>query len=403
MKACGLIVEYNPFHNGHLYHQEASRTKTNAEITVAVMSSSFLQRGEPGIIDKFSRTQAALKHGVDVVVELPFIYAVQYADLFAHGAVSILNALGVDYLCFGSESGDITEFTENYDYFNEHEDLFNEIRQNHLNEGQSFPQASTKAYEAIGLRDGKLDLGQPNNILGFSYVKAIRHLNSYIQPETITRTKSHYHDETIDYSIASATSIRKDLFNEGELSDLSKKALPDETINQLITYQQTSGLWHEWELYFPHLQLLVQTHSHEQLRHIHGMIEGLEYRLKQTVNQANNFQDWMERLKTKRYTWTRLQRMFVHLLTNTTKTEVDQYKERKEPPYIRLLGMSSMGREWINLRKKSLDVPLISNLQQLNDPLLNIEERATDAYYSPIPPHKRYSLKRQEIKGPIIT
>ncbi|MET3682033.1 putative nucleotidyltransferase [Alkalibacillus flavidus] len=401
MRACGLIVEYNPFHNGHLYHQEASREQTDADVTVAVMSGSFLQRGEPAIIDKFSRTKAALYHGVDVVLELPFIYAVQYADLFAKGAIATLDAIGVDTVCFGSESGRIDDFSNHYEQFKSHETQFHSVRQQFLNEGDSFPQASTKAYDAIGLRSQELDLGQPNNILGFSYVKAIKELHSSIQPDTITRTKSHYHDETINYSIASATSIRKELLEYGQLTEASQNALPDETVRQLHHYAD-KALWHDWEHYFPYLQLLVQTHSHRQLQHIHGMIEGLEYRLKQTVDQADSFREWMSLLKTKRYTWTRLQRMFVHLLTNTTKDDVAAYDELTTPPYVRLLGMTQTGQQWIRSKKKSLEVPLISNMQQTDHDLMAIEERATDAYYLPIEPHKRRLLKQQEIKGPII-
>ncbi|WP_307065420.1 nucleotidyltransferase [Alkalibacillus filiformis] len=402
MKSCGLIVEYNPFHNGHFYHQESSRQKTDADVTVAVMSSSFLQRGEPAIIDKFARTKAALNHHVDVVLELPFLYAVQYADLFAHGAVSILNALEVDYVCFGSESGDIQAFKDRYTHFKEHEEQFQSLLQKNLKQGYSFPQASTEAYDAIGLRSKELDLGQPNNILGFSYVKAIQNLNSDIIPETIQRTKSGYHDETIEHDIASATSIRQEIVSTKQLTKKAEQALPKETVKQLKSYQQNSGNWHDWELYFPYLQLIVQTKSEEELREVHGMIEGLEYKLKQTVNRVSNFQQWMEQLKTKRYTWTRLQRIFVHLLTNTTKDEVEAYKDLTEPPYIRLLGMNEQGRAFINQKKKQIDIPIISNLQQTQHPLIKIEERATDAYYSVIQPHHRANLRKQELTGPIM-
>ncbi|WP_188205708.1 nucleotidyltransferase [Alkalibacillus aidingensis] len=402
MKACGLIVEYNPFHNGHLYHLQASRQQTNSDVTVVVMSGSFLQRGEPAIIDKFKRTKAALTHGVDVVLELPFVYAVQYADLFAKGAISVLDALKVDYVCFGSEAGQITPFINGYMHFKENQSEFQTLLQNYLQQGLSFPKASTYAYEQIGLRTGEIDLGQPNNILGFSYVKAIHELNSQIQPETIQRSKSGYHDQSIETHIASATSIRKEILEQKQLTELANYALPKETVKQLKNYQSESGLWHEWEHYFPFLQLLVQTQSVDQLRRIHGMIEGLEYRLKQTVNQCRSFKDWMEQLKTKRYTWTRLQRMFVHLLTNTTKEEIDQYRSITTQPYIRLLGMSQTGRQFIQQRKKDLDVPLISNYQQLKHPMLQIEERATDAYYSVIAADKRSQLRKQEIIGPVM-
>ncbi|WP_017187856.1 nucleotidyltransferase family protein, partial [Alkalibacillus haloalkaliphilus] len=238
--------------------------------------------------------------------------------------------------------------------------------------------------------------------LGFSYVKAIQNLNSEIIPETIKRTKSGYHDETIEHDIASATSIRQEIVRTKQLTEKAEQALPRETVNQLKLYQQKSGTWHDWELYFSYLQLIVQTKSEEELREIHGMIEGLEYKLKQTVNRVTNFQQWMEQLKTKRYTWTRLQRMFVHLLTNTTKNEIEAHKNLTEPPYIRLLGMNEQGRAFINQKKKQIDIPIISNIQQAHHPLIRIEERATDAYYSVINPQQRANLRKQELSGPIM-
>lgn len=402
MKACGLIVEYNPFHNGHLYHVERSKEKTNADIMIAVMSSSFLQRGEPAIIDKFHRAKAALQSGVDLVVELPFVYAVQYADLFARGAILTLSELDVDYVCFGSEAGKIEPFIKGYEHYQEQEANFKQQLHKHLNEGLSFPQASKKAYQTIDLASGDIDLGQPNNILGFSYVKAIKELHSSIQPETIKRTKSGYHDEQIEHEIASATSIRKEIVNKREMTALAIKALPESTVNQLHHYLNLTSNWHDWELYFPYLQLLVQTKSHEELQSIQGVIEGLEYRLKQTVQEATSFQHWMTILKTKRYTWTRLQRVFVHLLTNTTKEDLEPYKELTQPPYVRILGMNQHGREYVQTIKKDMGVPLVSNMQETKHPMMKLEEKATDAYYIPHSPKIKQQLKKQELKGPII-
>ncbi|WP_277674118.1 nucleotidyltransferase [Piscibacillus halophilus] len=402
MKACGLIVEYNPFHNGHVYHVEQSKERTNADVMVAVMSGSFLQRGEPAIIDKFHRTKATLQHGVDIVLELPFVYAVQYSDLFARGAILTLSQLNVDYVCFGSEAGNITPFLEGYDHYLKHKPYFQQQLHQFLSEGLSFPQASKNAYQTIDLASGEIDLGQPNNILGFSYVKAIKELQTSIKPETIKRTKSGYHDEQIEHEIASATSIRKELLTQGTMSNNIQNALPYATAQQIKKYKEDYHSWHEWEIYFPFLQLLIQTKTHEELRNIHGVIEGLEYRLKNTVQEAVSFHHWMTLLKTKRYTWTRLQRMFVHLLTNTTHEQLEPYKALTEPPYLRILGMNQNGRQYIQSVKKEMDVPLISNIQELNHPMLQLEEKATDAYYSPLSPKFKQQLKKQELRGPIM-
>ncbi|RPF56097.1 nucleotidyltransferase [Aquisalibacillus elongatus] len=401
MKACGLIVEYNPFHNGHVYHLEQSKQETQADVMVAVMSGSFLQRGEPAIIDKFHRAKAALTSGVDILLELPYVYAVQYADLFAKGAMLQLDGLNVDDVCFGSEEGNIEPFLEGYDHYLQEKSLYQSTLHKYLDDGLSFPQASKKAYESINLTQGEIDLSQPNNILGFSYVKAVKELKSSINPRTIRRTKSGYHDPKIEHEIASATSIRNEILTSQEMTRNAINALPQSTTDQLLAYQQKSGSWHSWESYFPYLQLIVHTRSVEELSQIHGVIEGLEYRLKQTVQEAENFEQWMHLLKTKRYTWTRLQRMFAHILTNTTKNEVNEFDQLEQAPYLRILGMTDNGRNYIKSIKKDLEIPIFSNLQEHQHDMLNIEERATNAYYAPIPTPKRKQLKKQELTGPI--
>ena len=402
MNACGLIVEYNPFHNGHLFHFKQSKEKTEADVVIAVMSGTFLQRGEPAIIDKFHRTKAALLSGIDVVIELPFAFSCQYADLFAKGATMTLANLGVDYICFGSEHGQIKPFIDSYMHFKQNEDDFQIYLKRHLNDGLSFPQASKKAYEQIGMNHAGLDLSLPNNILGYSYVKAIYDYNLSIKPETIKRIENNYHDETIEKQIASATSVRKEMFHENELTAKAKLALPNSTIDMLQTYKASSKLWHEWENYLTILQHLVLTKSPNELREIHGIEEGFENRLKQTVHQANSFHDWMHLLKTKRYTWTRIQRNFVHLLTNTKKEEIEHIKQMKNIPYVRLLGMSNKGQEYIQRQKKQMDIKLISNLQDMEHPLLKMEERATDAYYSVVQPSLKKALRNEELTGPIF-
>lgn len=402
MKSCGLIVEYNPFHNGHLHHLIQSKVKTNSDIVIAVMSGTFLQRGEPAIIDKFHRTKAALQSGIDVVLELPFAFSCQYADLFAKGAIMTLAKIGVESICFGSEHGEISPFIKSYLHFKENEEQFHSKLKHFLNEGLSFPQASTKAYDAIGMTDVGLDLSLPNNILGYSYVKAIKELKVNIKPDTIKRTKSQYHDEKIEHQISSATSIRKEILENKKVTETAKKALPNSTVKQLVDYKKKYEVWHHWELYFPLLQYLVQTKSLDELRNIQGVDEGLEYRLKQTAPQVESFHEWMEKLKTKRYTWTRLQRLFCYLLTNTKKEEIDHIKQLNDIPYVRILGMSENGRAFIQSRKKQIDVPLITNMQQLDTPILELEEKATNAYYSVIKPKIKKALKKQELTGPIL-
>jgi len=401
VKACGLIVEYNPFHHGHIYHIQEAQKVSGADCMIAVMSGSFLQRGEPAIMDKFHRAKTALASGADIVLELPYPYAVQSSDLFAKGAVQTLHEVGVENICFGSESGDISHFITSYTNFKESESSYKHVLHEQMKSGNSFPEASRIAYQQIGLTNEQMDLSQPNNILGFSYIKTIFEHNLPIKPLTIKRTSSHYHDETITSTIASATSIRKQLFQQALISPETAATIPEETINQLAHYKDEATLWHSWEKYFHLIHYRVLTMSLSELAAIQGVDEGLEHRLKKTAHKATSFSNWMEAIKTKRYTWTRLQRMFVHLLTNTKKTDIAASLKNDSVPYVRLLGFTKKGQTYLHTIKKNMDVPVLTALHRHTNPMLAIEERASHAYYSVLPPENRDTLFKQELQAPI--
>ncbi|RDW17939.1 nucleotidyltransferase [Oceanobacillus chungangensis] len=402
MKATGLIVEYNPFHNGHVYHIEESKTATNADCTIAVMSGNFLQRGEPAIIDKYHRTKAALQSGIDIVLELPYAFAVQNSDIFAHGAVHTLNEIGVSSICFGSESGSISPFLNSYTTMKNNEDIYNTTLKHALAEGKSFPEASRDAYQEINLASSDIDLAKPNNILGFSYVKSILNNELPIEPITIKRTNNNFHDELITSDIASATSIRKQLIEQNELSIAIQQAIPKATAIQLQSYKNIASFWHTWELYFPLLHYRVMTMPLEELGMIHGVDEGLEHRIKKTAKQATSFEQWVTLIKTKRYTWTRIQRLFVHLLTNTKRSEITSIINLPTVPYVRVLGLTKTGQHYLNKRKKEIQVPIVSNIKRDAPTLMKLEERASYAYYSILPPEARIQAIKQEYKGPVV-
>ena len=402
LKACGLVVEYNPLHNGHVYHIQSAQKLSQADCIIAVMSGPFLQRGEPAIIDKFYRAKAALANGVDIVLELPYPYAVQSSQNFAKGALRTLDEIGVSSICFGSESGDITDFTSAYRLLKEKEPLYTETLQQNLKLGISFPEASMLSLEKVGLTTTKMDLSQPNNILGFSYVRTILDHHLAIEPLTIKREQSQYHDQLITNSISSATSIRKQLIDTDHLSEQVKTTLPTKSITQLTHYKNIASLWHNWEAYFPLIHYRVMTMSHEELAHIHGVDEGLEHRIKEMAKNVTSFQQWMNKVKTKRYTWTRLQRIFVHILTNTKKNDLVPFEHDESVPYIRLLGFTNTGRTYLNLYKKKLNVPLFTQFNKKDFDLLKMDERASHAYYSIIPASNRKTLQQQELAPPIF-
>ena len=401
MKSCGLVVEYNPFHNGHLYHVKEARKITQADVIIAIMSGSFLQRGEPAIVDKYHRTKMALQSGVDLVIELPYAFAVQNSRLFAKGAVQLLHALNSTHICFGSESGKIDPFMTHYKHMKQNKSQYQHTLKSLLSQGLSFPAASKHALE-ITLPELSLDITKPNNILGFSYVKEILDANLPIQIHTIKRIHNDYHDVKITNSIASATSIRTELFKEKSSQQAIQSTIPQTTHKQLMSYKKKVGIWHHWEHYFPYLHYQVIKMSTNDLAQIEGVDEGIEHRLKRTATSANSFTDWMEQLKTKRYTWTRLQRMFVHILTHTTKQQLEPLKELNKMPYIRVLGMNTIGQKYLNEQRNRRIAPFISRYSSNMHPLLAIEEKVSRVYYCPLPHNKQKKMIRQEFRGPII-
>jgi predicted nucleotidyltransferase len=381
LKVLGLIVEYNPFHHGHLYHLQQSVKKSGADVVIAVMSGSFLQRGEPALVDKWSRTKMALQGGVDVVVELPYIYATQKAEIFADGAVSLLESLSVTDLCFGSENGEIEPFIESVQWMKDHQELINENLAKELAEGKSYPRAFSDAYRAIRGTDQLLDMTQPNNILGFHYVQSTVKINSSIRLHTIMRSGSHHHDQQMpEKNIASATAIRKALFSAKDSLKEIKPYVPEYTFRELTSYYSSKGSFHNWEDYFYFLQHKLIAETNENIRQLYECEEGLEYRLKRKIIQATSFEDFILKLKTKRYTRTRLQRLLVHLYLNTSKDFMKKSLANQTPPYIRILGMSQLGRKYLSQIKKDRVTPLISKASQSKDPILQKDIKSSQLH-----------------------
>ncbi|PED50345.1 hypothetical protein CON49_09415 [Bacillus cereus] len=393
-----MVVEYNPFHNGHLYHVQQTKKLTQSDIIIAVMSGPFLQRGEPALISKWYRTKMALANGVDLVVELPYIFATQKAETFANGAISILNALRVSEICFGSEDGQIENFYNTISVQKNEEETFNYLVKQFMDAGNSYAKATSDAFTHILTSEKNIDMSQPNNILGFQYMKAILSQNSSIQAQTIKRFASHYHDETFnDQHIASATSIRKQLFSEEGSFTTIEPFLPQATTSLLANYKQNYGILHNWEQYFSFFKYRLMTMSPGDLRHIYEIEEGLEHRILSKIQNSSSFYSFMEALKTKRYTWTRLQRACTHILTNTTKEEIRSANIEQHAPYIRLLGMSQKGQTYLSKNKKKIELPILTHTKTFDHAALDIEKKANSVYFSIMHEPLRTQLLKQDI------
>ncbi|WP_257131705.1 nucleotidyltransferase [Bacillus sp. AFS017336] len=379
VRSVGVVVEYNPLHNGHVFHLTSSKNTTNADVVIAVMSGQFLQRGEPAVVPKHVRTKLALQAGADLVIELPYSYSTQHASIFAKGAISILDSLKCDYVCFGSEEGKIETFYELIKQKKQLTSSINSSIRTYLDQGLSYPAAYSTALQT-NLETANLDVSLPNNILGIHYLEAIEHFKSKMEGSTIQRIAANYHDEETNHqSIASATAIRKILKgNNQTISDF----VPSFTKDSIEDYINEFGKIHTWNEYFPYLKYKLTTAKKEELEEIYEAVEGLERRVLNSVLNCLDFEELMTAIKTKRYTWTRIQRLLTHLLTNTSKNEMSAILEKDRVPYIRLLGMSSIGKTYLNSKKKLIDVPIYTTINQQNQKELSTDLKATYAYSS---------------------
>ena len=419
MNVTGLIVEYNPFHNGHTYHLQNSLEKTNADASIAVMSGNFIQRGEPALFDKFSRAKAAVESGVDLVVELPSIYASQSAELFAKGSVSLLNSLGcVDSICFGSEEGNIDALYLIASILCSEPKEFKEKLSLYLSEGMLFPTARNKAlfdyinskieyinpqvdcinfqdfiiennFKDMDLSEERLNsiLSSSNNILGIEYIKQLISLKSNIKPFTIGRIRSEYNSEEISGNINSATAVRKKLHeiisNEDSssleinnleyINNLIKKikncdditnSIPESTLN-MITSNIEKGFFPMYPEYFFETLISIIIRDKKNLESYFDISEGIENKIFKSALVAKDYDDLLNLIKSKRYTMTRIKRCLNNILLGVTKEEMEFAKKIDTIPYVRILAFNSKGREIIREIKKSSEIKIINKFSEI--------------------------------------
>ncbi len=369
MKVNGIIAEYNPFHKGHKFHIETAKAQTGADFTVVVMSGNFVQRGEPALMDKYTRAKMALLSGADLVLELPALFATASAEYFALGGVSLLDKLGVvDYLSFGSECGDIAGLRSIATLLHKNKEVIDEQIKEFLKQGHTYPKARALAIKNVistGISSDMLDtfenvLHSPNNILGIEYCKALLSLNSNITPTTIKREGAGYHDTKLDETFGSALSIRNALANGDELSIL-KSQIPEEfyaLFEQMVLDNCTvDANDFSQALYY---KLINECESgFEQYLDVTKEISD---RIKNELCHYTNFTDFCQLLKTKDITYTRISRCLVHILLNITKMQMEQAIEQGIVSYARILGFRKEAAPLLTAIKQNGVVPLLSKL-----------------------------------------
>lgn len=337
----GIIAEYNPFHNGHLYHLNKVREMFPDKVITLVLAGNFLNRGDVSIINKWDKTKLALQYGVDLVIELPFVFASQAADIYAYGAISLLNHLKAEYVVFGSELNNINVLKEIANEFQEDKNI-----KAFLKIGFNYPTAIAKTYNT--------NLNSPNDLLGLSYIKAINKLNSTIIPLTIKRTND-YHNSTTNGKISSATSIRNCLKNSQDISDF----IPKKTLKYIKNINLSD--------FFIYLKYQVITNDLTE----YNIDSKLANSLKKKVNECDNLDELIDCVKTKNYTYNYIKRSLVQILCGIKKDDLT-----KEIEYIRILGFNEIGQKYLNKIKKDITIPIFSTF----NPKLSLELKVSSIY-----------------------
>lgn len=364
MKVTGIIAEYNPFHNGHAWHLAKSRHLTGADYIVVAMSGDFVQRGTPAITDKFSRAEMALRAGADLVLELPAPCALGSAEYFATGAISLLSSLQVvDALCFGSECADLDALKQAADILTAEPQDFQVSLKKHLKEGLSFPSARQQALGELTGDQEKAEalLSLPNNILALEYLKALKKLGSSIQPVPVLRVED-YHSTLLDSPKCSATAIRQALFSGKSPEELAP-FLPAEALSILLREHKKKP-WpsiNDYSRIFAYE--LLKAASPEDLMDCQDLSPDLARRIFSFKNQFQDLESFAMLLKTKQYTYSRIQRCLTHILLDLKASDAAGIHVPGYPGYIRVLGFRKESAPLLAAIKKRSALPLLTRVK----------------------------------------
>lgn len=362
MKAIGIIAEYNPFHNGHLYHLNKIKDEYKDYKIVLVMNGNFTERGDVSIIDKWKKTEIALKAGIDLVVELPFPFATQSADYFSYGAITTLENLGVEKVVFGSESDNIEDLTLiakteiNNPEFDKLVKIYSKF-------GNNYPTSLSLALQ--DLTNKKIDT--PNDLLGISYIKTILKYNYKIEPITIKRN-NNYHNQELNETNSSATAIREALKNKKDVVGY----VPVYVLPYLTNL-------HFIDDYFDILKYKIITSKNLEI--YQTVDTGFDKLLKKNIRNVKTIDELIKSVKSKRYTYNKINRMLIHILCNFTKEKANDFKDIS---YIRILGFNDNGRNYLNSIKKESPIKIISKITKNMDKMLEYELETTEIYDIPI-------------------
>ena len=386
MNITGIIVEYNPLHNGHVYHINKTKELTNCDVLVAVMSGNFAQRGIPSSIDKWMKTKMALDNGVDLVIELPTVYSVSSAEFFSYGAVSLLNSLGIiDNICFGSEHGNIDNIYNIANILLKEPIDFKTKLKNYLSLGIVYPLARDKALNDyiknsnINISNLPLSgfLNSSNNILGIEYCKSLIKLNSSIMPYTLKRKGGSYNNNLLNNEFSSSTAIRKFMKENGSLAKLTDY-IPISVLTDIQNLYSGNCKFTTEDAMFPYIKYKSAT-SKNTLVNLPDASEGLDNRIIKCLQNNLNYKDALDDIKSKRYTYTRISRILCQYFIGFDNFNTE--KLRSLPcPYAKVLGFNSNGKSILKSIKSNSNIPLYTKLPKECTETLQLDLQSTKAY-----------------------
>lgn len=401
MRTVGIVCEYNPFHNGHLNHMRLAAAQPDGEFVVCVISSDFLQRGEPAILPKNLRAESAVLNGADLVFELPSVFSCSSAEFYASSAVQMMGRLGiVDSLVFGSENNDIDLLKQIAALLVEEPAAYKLTLKNHLSSGVSFAKARSLAVsEYLGNDDVPEVAEGSNNILGIEYIKAIMRESLPINTVSVPRIAEEYKSEAIEGRYPSATAIRQSLASDGLES--VKDFLPSSTYELLENFYEYKSEFINMELLKDAIFYRIASLSMSELAQFHGVSEGFENRLKASLSGASTVKDYIETCATKRYPKTRIARILIHILLDLKGDEAEAIWA-KGPLYARLLAASKKGMSLIPVLERNSSIPVFTSLKPFYQnarpswkTLLDYEIKASDIYSTAagLPTGRDYTTK----------
>ncbi len=363
MRINAIIAEYNPFHNGHKYQLETSKTLTDADYTIIAMSGNFMQRGTPAMIHKYARAEMALRNGADLVLEIPSCYACSSAEYYAHGAVSMLDRLGVvDTLSFGSECGDEAMLRSIAQVLAAEPAAFREQLSERLRQGQSYPAA--RAGALLEYLDSSVTIADiinsPNNLLGIEYLKAIIRRGSPIKAVTVKRIGSGYHEEELGKEYPSATAIRNAVLEGKDFPSLEQH-VPENTLGILSNTTETTKPV-QTEDFSQILLYRLLSQSCGQYDQYLDVTPDLSDKIKNAVFQFGSFESFCDLLKSKDLTHTRIRRGLLHILLDIKDSDMEMGKSLDYVPYARVLGLRKDAAPLLSAIKESSDIPMITKL-----------------------------------------